>query len=108
MGFGPDPWNLCRSSYRREAASTVFHVRFPRVIAGFLFSEKKNKEAETMFHFLTGALAEEAAEEAVAKENYLTDTMFKKLIGADLTFWLMIGGLAVDTEHLRPAEYCSE
>ena len=47
-----------------------------------------------MFHFLTGALAEEAAEEAVAKENYLTDTMFKKLIGADLTFWLMIGGLA--------------
>ncbi len=49
-----------------------------------------------MFYFLTGALAEETAEKAAeaARENYVTDTMLKKLINADLSFWLMIAGLA--------------
>ena len=38
--------------------------------------------------FFTPALAEE-----VEKTSYVKDTLFKKLIGADSTFWLMILGL---------------
>ena len=30
-GCGPDPWNLCRSSYRREAAMSFPHMLFLHV-----------------------------------------------------------------------------
>ena len=50
---------------------------------------------------LSGALAEEAEASAEAVEaavesspSYLTDTVFKKLINADVSFWLMLVGLA--------------
>ena len=64
-----------------------------------------------MFNWLTGAFAEEAAEAAetvaeaaaetteaaqaaVEQSSYVTDTLLKKLLGADVRFWLMILGLA--------------
>ena len=64
-----------------------------------------------MFNWLTGAFAEEAAEAAetvaeaaaetteaaqaaVEQSSYVTDTLLKKLLGADMRFWLMILGLA--------------
>ena len=59
---------------------------------------------------LSGALAEEAEASAEAVEaavesspSYLTDTVFKKLINADVSFWLMLVGLAALFAIFLPA-----
>ena len=53
-----------------------------------------------MFQWFVSALAEDAtaattevAVEAAKKSSYVKDTLFKKIITADISFWLMLVGL---------------